>query len=66
MKEAAGSCRATWNPVPVPGGLCIYSYSSSQPRGAEEKKMKATYIWQMINQVGRYLPFLSYLILKTN
>jgi hypothetical protein len=26
-------------------------------RGAEEKKMKATYIWQMINQVGRYLLF---------
>jgi hypothetical protein len=26
-------------------------------RGApKKKKMKATYIWQMINQVGRYLP----------
>jgi hypothetical protein len=31
-----------------------------RPRGAEgrrKKKMKATYIWQMINQVGRYLLF---------
>jgi hypothetical protein len=27
-------------------------------RGApKKKKMKAMYIWQMINQVGRYLPF---------
>jgi hypothetical protein len=30
---------------------------SPPPRGAKEKKMKATYIWQMINQVGRYFLF---------
>jgi hypothetical protein len=24
--------------------------------------MKATYIWQMINQVGRYLPFFSFFL----
>jgi hypothetical protein len=32
-------------------------------RGApKKKKMKATYIWQMINQVGRYLPFFFFLM----
>jgi hypothetical protein len=31
-------------------------------RGAEEKQMKATYIWQMINQVGRHL--IIFLIFK--
>jgi hypothetical protein len=36
---------------------------SSVPRGAEkEKKMKATYIWQMINQVPWYFFFLIFKI----
>jgi hypothetical protein len=32
--------------------------SSEKSRGAEDFFLKATYIWQMINQVGRYLFFL--------
>jgi hypothetical protein len=36
-----------------------------KPEGCRrKKKMKATYIWQMINQVGRYLPFFSSFFLE--
>jgi hypothetical protein len=45
-----------------------HTQSEERTRGAEGrsrrgKKMKAAYIWQMINQVGRYLPFFFFFFL---
>jgi hypothetical protein len=38
--------------------ICQIYVAFKKNRGApKKKKMKATYIWQMINYVGRYLLF---------
>jgi hypothetical protein len=47
------------------GTACGMRHSCLLPilRGApKKKKMKAPYIWQMVNQVGRYLPFFFFFL----